>query len=248
MAFSVFSFRKWLKRRFYVFGANSRASVSVEMAFILPTFAAMAFLTWDAGTVYTQYKRGTRHYYALGDIMSGQTTDVTCGRLDTISELVYDSYAAGNWARRPEKGSGVSFDESGALDFRFIIHMMQVEEQPDGSFDSKVNWSYYRTGQDMDNIDKKKHYGPGEYVDTPNGLRIDGLEYVWIEARLFIAPAINYLGIFDYSEKENQTHKEVELDKYFPLRFVTALNLVEDSANNDYFTEKCWDSSTYVKP
>ncbi|MEO1749404.1 MAG: hypothetical protein AAFR27_12465, partial [Pseudomonadota bacterium] len=230
------------KSRLFRFGASSRASVSVEMAFILPTFAAMAFLTWDAGTVYTQYKRGARHYYAIGDIMSAQTTDMTCSRLNKISELVYDSYAAGNWARRPEKGSGVAFDQNGALDFRFIIYAVRVEQRPNGSYRGRVQWGYYRDHRDMESNGGKK---PGDLLSVPNGMRIDGLEYIMVDGNLFIAPAINYLGIFDYApNNNNQVHKQVPINRYFPLRFLPSLNLVETV--DDPFTDKCSDGSNYA--
>ncbi|MEM1376149.1 MAG: TadE/TadG family type IV pilus assembly protein [Pseudomonadota bacterium] len=243
---SVGGIRAFLKTKICRFGKNEGASITVEMAFILPIFAAMAFLTFDAGTVYTQYKRGSRHYYAMGDILSAQTTDLTCSRLDTISEMVYDSYAAGNWARRPEKGSGISFDSSGALDFRFVIRYVKVVRRPNGSLRGEIQWIYFRTPNDMDTPGEKK---PGELVNVPNGLRIEGLEYIHVNGRLFIAPAINYLGVFDYApNNQNQTHKQMPINRYFPLRFVPALNLVEDATNGDEFTEKCWDQSPYIKP
>ena len=240
-AFSILRLRNFLKSRMFSFGANRNASVSVEMAFILPTFAAMAFLTWDAGTVNTQYKRGARHYYAMGDIMSAQTTDMTCSRLDKISELVYDSYAAGNWARRPEKGSGVAFDQNGALDFRFIIYAVRVEQRPNGRYRGRVQWGYYRDHRDMESNGGKK---PGDLLSVPNGMRIDGLEYIMVDGNLFIAPAINYLGIFDYApNNNNQVHKQVPINRYFPLRFLPSLNLVETV--DDPFTDKCSDGSNY---
>ncbi len=229
-------FNRALKRKVLGLSRDVKGSIAVEMAFILPIFASMAFLTYDAGTVYTQYKRGTRHYYALGDIMSAQTTNVTCSQLDKISELVYDSYANGNWARRP-RPSGNDFNRNGALDFRFAIKMINAELQPNGKIKGRIEWAYWRHGRDMDTGSEKK---PGELVNIPAGLQIDGLTFVHIDGALFIAPALNYLGVFDYHPSSSKTHKQVQIDRYFPLRFVPAVGL--DYSVDDPLTDKCWTS------
>ncbi|MEO0919238.1 MAG: hypothetical protein AAFX98_00915, partial [Pseudomonadota bacterium] len=58
---------------------------------------------------------------------------------------------------------------------------------------------------------------PGDLLSVPNGMRIDGLEYIMVDGNLFIAPAINYLGIFDYApNNNNQVHKQVPINRYFP--------------------------------
>lgn len=219
--------RERLERSLRSFSHNIRGAIAVEMAFILPIFFSFAFLTYDAGTVYTQYKRGVRHYYSLGDIISAQTQNLTCSKLDKIAELVYASYAAGNWARRP-RPSGVDFDQNGALDFRFRLQMIRVDRLANGSIRGFVEWEYRRdTGQ----------VNPGVYINVPAALRIEGLRYVFVDGNLFIAPALNYLGIFDYHPAANQTHKSVRLDRYFPLRFVPNVGLT--STVNDPFTTKC---------
>ena len=226
--------RRALKRKVVGFGGDAKGSIAVEMAFILPIFASMAFLTFDAGTVYTQYKRGTRHYYALGDVISSQTQNLTCSQLDKISELVYASYANGNWARRP-RPSGNDFTENGALDFRFQLKMIKAELQPNGKIKGRIEWAYWRHTQDMDTSGGKK---PGELTNIPAGLQIDGLEFVQVDGALFIAPALNYLGVFDYNASSSKTHKQVPIDRYFPLRFITGLGL--DYSADDPLTDKCW--------
>lgn len=227
-------FRRALKRKVVGFGGDAKGSIAVEMAFILPIFASMAFLTFDAGTVYTQYKRGTRHYYALGDVISSQTQNLTCKQLDKISELVYDSYANGNWARRP-RPSGNDFTSDGALDFRFQLKMIKAELRPNGKIKGRIQWAYWRHSQDMDTSGGKK---PGELINIPEGLQLDGLEFVQVDGALFIAPALNYLGVFDYNAASNKTHKQVPIDRYFPLRFITGLSL--EYNDDDPLTEKCW--------
>ncbi|MEN0002472.1 MAG: hypothetical protein AAF940_16475, partial [Pseudomonadota bacterium] len=133
------------------------------------------------------------------------------------------------------------FDRDGALDFRFIIRSVKVELRPNGSYRGRIQWSYWRQPQDMDSENAKK---PGDLISVPNGLRIDGLEYIMIDGNLFIAPAINYLGIFDYApDNQNQVHKNMPINRYFPLRFVPSLNLV--ATVDDPMTEKCSDGSNY---
>lgn len=232
--------KKLMKRKLIRFGGSERGTIAVEMAFILPLFASMAFLTFDAGTVYTQYKRGTRHYYALGDVLSAQNQNVTCSQLDKISELVYASYAAGNWARRP-RPNGNDFNENGALDFRFAIKMLEVETRPNGRIKGRIKWAYWRHTRDMDKPNEKK---PGSFVNVPNGLRTPGLALIHIDGALFIAPSLNYLGIFDYHASTTQTHKQVPVDRYFPLRFMTGLSI--DYADVDELSDKCWvEGETY---
>lgn len=227
--------RGLMKRKLIRFGRQERGAIAVEMAFILPIFAAMAFLTYDAGTVYTQYKRGTRHYYAMGDILSAQTQNVTCSQLDKMSELVYDSYAAGNWARR-SRASGSNFTQNGALDFRFAIKVLHMTTDPaDNKIKGRIEWAYWRHGRDMDTGNEDK---PGDYVEVPEGLRIAGIEVVYVDGSLFIAPSLNYLGIFDFNPGANSTHKIIEVDRYFPLRFRTGLDI--DYSNNDPLSDKCW--------
>ena len=227
-------FRRALKRKVVGFRSDAKGSIAVEMAFILPIFASMAFLTFDAGTVYTQYKRGTRHYYALGDVISSQTQNLTCSKLDKISELVYDSYANGNWARRP-RPSGNDFTRNGALDFRFTLKVLKAELQPNGNIKGRIEWAYWRHTRDMDRANEKK---PGDLINIPPGLQIDGLEFVHVDGALFIAPALNYLGVFDYNAAADKTHKQVPIDRYFPLRFITGLGL--DYSADDPLTDKCW--------
>ncbi len=209
------------------FARGKRGAIAVEMAFILPIFFSFAFLTYDAGTVYTQYKRGVRHYYSLGDIISAQTQDLTCSKLDRIAELVYESYAAGNWARRP-RPSGVDFNRDGALDFRFRLQMIRVVKLANGQLRGYVEWDYRRD---------TTLTSPGVNINVPAAMRIEGLRYVLVDGSLFIAPALNYLGVFDYHPAANQTHKSVAIDRYFPLRFVTNVGLT--STPTDPFTNKC---------
>lgn len=223
-----------LKSKIFKFSSSDRASISVEMAFILPLFAVMAFLSFDAGTVYTQYKRGSRHYYALGDVLSAQTQNVTCNQLDKISEVVYDSYAEGNWARRP-RPSGNDFTKAGALDFRFALKLVKTEKQADNSIKGRIQWAYWRHWRSMNRSSEDK---PGDLVDIPEGLQIEGLEFVHVDGSLFIAPKFNYLGVFDYHPSSNKTHKEIEIDRYFPLRFMTGLNI--DFDEDDPLDKRCW--------
>ncbi|KPB02559.1 TadE/TadG family type IV pilus assembly protein [Ahrensia marina] len=228
--------RNALKRKIIRFGRHDKGSIAVEMAFILPIFASMAFLTYDAGTVYTQYKRGTRNYYAMGDILASQTKNVTCSQLDKIAELVYTSYETGNWARRLRSG-GNDFTRNGALDFRFAIRVLRIIEDPlDGNkIKGRIEWSYWRHGRDMDRNNEPK---PGEYVEVPDGLKIPGLEVVFVDGSLYIAPALNYLGVFDFNPSANRTHKIIKVDRYFPLRFISNLDL--EFTLTDPLTEKCW--------
>lgn len=226
--------RRVLKYKLDSFGRHDRGSIAVEMAFILPIFASMAFLTYDAGTVYTQYKRGTRNYYAMGDILASQTQNVTCSQLDKISELVYDSYEAGNWARRVREGT--NFTQNGALDFRFALRVVKMEKDPaDQKIKGRIEWSYWRHGRDMNKPNEPK---PGEYVEVPEGLQIEGLEAVFVDGSLYIAPALNYLGVFDFHPSADKTHKIIDVDRYFPLRFVTNLDL--EYSLTDPLSKKCW--------
>ena len=82
-----------LSQRLAEFRRNRRASITVEMAFVLPIFISIGLLSWDAATIFTQIKRGTKHYYSVGDVMASQTRDVSCAQLDKVADLVYASYA-----------------------------------------------------------------------------------------------------------------------------------------------------------
>ena len=210
------------------FVAEKRASVAVEMAFILPIFASMAFLTYDAGTIYSQYNRGAKNLYSIGDIVSSQTEDLTCQRLDRIAELVYESYAIGNWARR-ERSGGDQFDHNGALDFRFTVRMIRADEQPDGSIKGYVEWAYKRD---------EGAANAGYLTTIPASLQIDDMRFVELEGDIWVAPAMNYMGIFDLDPGGGVSMK-IDVDRYFPLRFVPAIDLVEK--NGDRFTQKCVD-------
>lgn len=217
-----------MRDRLVRFRKETRASIAVEMAFILPIFASMAFLTWDAGTVYTQYNRSVRNIYSLGDIISTQRHSLTCNRLDLISELVYESYAEGNWARRQRSGDGDDFNTNGAPDFRFIIRMIEAETRPNGSVRGRVLWEYRRHGGNAraDNL-----------RNIPNSLRIDGMRFIMVEGNIIVRPAMNYLGIFELDPANNRVHKRMDVDRYFPLRFVPSIDLVEQ--NNDEYDSKC---------
>lgn len=209
------------------FARDARASVAVEMAFVLPIFAAMAFLTWDAGTIYTQYNRATSNLYSLGDIISTRTNDLTCDDLDAISELVYDSYAYGNWARRT--GTGMDFDRAGALDFRFRITMVRAETRPNGRIRGQIEWEYVRAGRSARE--------PGVYINIPDEMQIDGMRFVIIDGFIFLAPYFNYLGIFDMNPDSGRTDGMFDMQQFFPLRFVPNITLVEEPG--DRFDDKC---------
>lgn len=230
--------RSILKHKLISFGRQERGAIAVEMAFILPIFASMAFLTYDAGTVYTQYKRGIRNYYSLGDILAYQTEDVTCSQLDKISEMVYKSYVSGNWARREQAGRD-DFTKAGAVDFRFALRLVKIDEDPvDKKLKGRIEWSYWRHDHDMTNPNEPK---PGDYIEVPEGLQIKGLEAVFVDGSLYIAPALNYLGIFDFNPSANETHKIIDVDRYFPLRFVSTLGL--KYSFKDPLSQKCWTRS-----
>lgn len=231
--------------RLAALGRDSRGSITIEMALVLPLFISLTFLSWDAATIFTQVKRGTKHYYSMGDVVASQTADLTCSRLDKIAELVYDSYAAGNWARRIGSGDD-QFDANGATDFRFAIKVLTVQdpavETVTGDLKGRVRWVYFRTPEDMDTADEDK---PGDLVDIPVGLRVPGQTYVHLDGRLFIAPALNYLGIFDLDKEDaGVLHMQNDIGRYFPLRYTTALGLREVSG--DPMTDKCSDGSNYT--
>ena len=209
------------------FARDVRASVAVEMAFVLPIFASMAFLTWDAGTVYTQYNRSISNLYSLGDIISTRTADLTCDRLDAIAELVYGSYAYGNWARRT--GTGVAFGRDGALDFRFRITMVHVETRPGGEVAGRIEWEYVRAGPAARDA--------GQFIDIPDEMRVVGTRFIIVDGLIFLAPALNYLGIFDYHADAGRTDARFDIQQFFPLRFVPNVALVEEWG--DLFDEKC---------
>ncbi|MCR9123143.1 MAG: pilus assembly protein [Phyllobacteriaceae bacterium] len=216
--------RNALLRRF---ARNAGGSVAVEMAFILPIFAAMAFLTWDAGTVYTQYNRALSNLYSVGDIITTRTQDVTCNQLDAISELVYDSYAHGNWARRIQDGD--DFQADGALDFRFRIVMIRAETQPSGTVRGRTEWEYVRASQTARE--------PGQLIDIPNEMRIDGMRYVHVEGFIYLRPTFNYLGIFDMNPDPDREDGLMEMDQFFPIRYVPNIDLIEEPG--DEFDAKC---------
>ena len=216
-----------MRRRAARFRRDRRASIAVEMAFILPIFASMAFLTWDAGTVYTQYNRSVSNLYSLGDIISTQRHSLTCDRLDLISGLVYNSYATGNWARR-QRADGDDFNRNGAPDFRFIIRMIEAERQPNGSVRGRVLWEYRRNGGNAN---------AGNLRSIPNPLRIEGMRFIMVEGNITVRPAMNYLGLFELDPQRNRVHKRIDIDRYFPLRFVPAIDLVENTG--DRFDDKC---------
>lgn len=209
------------------FARDARASVAVEMAYVLPIFASMAFLTWDAGTVYTQYNRSISNLYSLGDIVSTRTTDITCNQLDAISELVYDSYSYGNWARRT--GTGADFDSDGALDFRFRISMIRAELRPNGNIRGRLEWEYVRAGRSARDA--------GRLLNIPEEMQIEGLRFVMIDGFIFLAPSFNYLGIFDYHASESRTDGRFDMEQYFPLRFVPNIALIEEPG--DEYDDKC---------
>lgn len=230
MMFLVRAARHLVRRadaRMRRFAADARASVAVEMAFVLPIFATMAFLTWDAGTVYTQYNRSTSNLYSLGDIIATRTSDLTCDRLDSIAELVYDSYAYGNWARRT--GAGMDFDRNGALDFRFRITMVRAETRPNGSVRGLIEWEYVRAGRSARD--------PGNYIRIPDEMQIDGMRFVIVDGFIFLAPTFNYLGIFDMDPDRGGSEGRFDLEQFFPLRFVPNIALVEEPG--DRFDDKC---------
>ena len=216
-----------LSARICRFVRDARASVAVEMAFVLPIFASMAFLTWDAGTVYTQYNRATSNLYSIGDIISTRTTDVTCNELDAISELVYQSYAYGNWARRT--GTGMDFDRNGALDFRFRIVMVRARTRPNGVIQGQIEWEYSRA--------KRRARNPGRYINIPDEMQIDGMRFVVVDGFIFLAPTFNYLGIFDMNPDKPRTDRKFDMKQFFPLRFVPNISLVEEPG--DRFDDKC---------
>ncbi|WP_306120851.1 MULTISPECIES: hypothetical protein [unclassified Roseitalea] len=216
-----------LRARIARFRDNARAAIAVEMAFILPIFASMAFLTWDAGNVYTQYNRSVSNLYSLGDIVSTQYHSLTCDRLDLISNLVYESYAAGNWARRT-RGSGDHFNENGARDFRFIIRMMKAEEQPNGKIRGRVEWEYRRNGGNAQS---------GNLRNIPDSLQIEDLRFVMVEGNIVVRPALNYLGIFEMDPENGNVQRRIDIDRYFPVRYVPNVPLIE--APGDLFDSKC---------
>jgi hypothetical protein len=226
------------------FRRNRKGAIAVEMAFVLPIFISLGFLSWDAATIFTQIKRGTKHYYSFGDTVAAQTDDLSCNRLDKIADLVYASYAAGNWARRP-RPSGNDFTKDGALDFRFQLRVVTVQdpalETVTGPLKGRVRWVYFRTPEDMDNSSEIK---PGDLIDIPDGLRVAGQTYAQIDGRLWVAPAINYLGVFDFDPANSAvTHKEIDIERFFPLRYVTYVGLDETTA--DPLSDKCSDGSNY---
>ena len=234
----------FLRDKFGGFLENTRAAIAVEMAFVLPIFIMLGFLSWDAATIYTQIKRGTKHYYSVGDVMASQTRDMTCSRLDKVAELVYSSYAAGNWARRP-RPTGNDFTRDGALDFRYVVRVVTVQdpatETVTGDLRGRVRWEYFRSPEDMDTESEIK---PGDLIDIPDGLRIAGQTYVQIAGRLWVAPAINYLGVFDFNPADHTvTHTQFDVVRFFPLRYVTALGL--ESSTADPLTDKCSDGTNY---
>lgn len=210
-----------------LFARNGRGSVSVEMAFVLPIFAAIAFLTWDAGTIYTQYNRAVSNLYSVGDIITTRTEDLTCNQLDAISELVYDSYAHGNWARRQR--SGDDFPANGALDFRFLATMIRVETRPNGRIRGRIEWEYRRH--------QTRARNPGRLVNIPNELQIDGMRYLHLDGFFHLAPSFNYLGIFDMHPAANRDDGLFRVNQYFPLRYVPNIDLVEEPG--DQFDYKC---------
>jgi len=210
-----------------LFARDGRGSVSVEMAFVLPIFAAMAFLTWDAGTIYTQYNRSVSNLYSVGDIITTRTEDLTCDQLDAISELVYDSYAHGNWARRIR--SGDDFPANGALDFRFRATMILVETRPNGRVRGRTEWEYRRH--------QSQARDPGRLINIPDELQIDGMRYLHLEGFFHLAPSFNYLGIFDLNPRENRDDGLFRVNQYFPLRYVPSIDLVEETG--DLFSNKC---------
>lgn len=217
-----------LRARMRRFQRDVRAVVAVEMAYILPIFAMMAFLTWDAGSIYTQFTRSTSNLYSMGDIISTRTEDVTCDQLDAISQLVYESYIHGNWARRGS-GGAESFTANGAPDFRFILRMINVELQPNGSLRGRVEWEYRRQQGRVGRA--------GRLVDVPNEMQIEGMRYLDLQGNVRVAPAMNYLGIFDYDPAANRTYLNVDIDHMFPLRFVPNVSLIEKPG--DLYNNKC---------
>lgn len=212
---------------------DTRAAVAVEMAFILPIFAAIVFLTWDAGTVYTQYNRSTSNLYSIGDLITTRTEDITCDQLDAMSELVYQSYAHGNWARR-QRDDDADFTDEGAPDFRFVTRMIRVELQPTGDLKGVVEWEYRRQQGNVETA--------GELVDVPSEMEVDGMRYLDLTGNIRVAPALNYMGVFDYQPDSGETYLEVEIDSFFPIRFVPNVALIEKPS--DRYDEKCNISTT----
>lgn len=210
------------------FTRDTRGSVAVEMAFILPIFISMAFLSWDAGTVLTQYNRSLSNLYSLGDIVSTRTSDLTCDQLDNISDLVYESYAHGNWARRGRFEN--AFNDTGAPDFRISITMVEVIKLGNGAFRGEVEWEYVRAGRDARD--------PGQRFLIPDEMWVEGLRYVLVRGFIHLQPSINYLGIFDMNPgNDDRTDALFNTEHYFPLRFVPNLRLLEEPG--DLYNDKC---------
>jgi Flp pilus assembly pilin Flp len=224
-------------------GRDHSGAVTIEVAVLMPIMAVLIFVTFDASTVYTQYDRATKSYYSMGDLVASQTQDLTCSRLDTMAELVYASYAAGNWARN-DRASGETFTKDGAPDFRFIVRVITVQnpatETVKGALRGRVVWTYFRTYNDMTSKGEAK---PGDLVDIPPGLRVPGVTMVQIHGRMFLSPTFNYLGAFDSSNNNSPVKNRLDMDRYFPMRFVPNLNLIAPAG--DPMTAKCSDGSNY---
>lgn len=207
------------------FGKNSEGVAALEFALILPLLLGMCFLVFDTTAVMTQSKRATRHYYSLGDIVSSSAGDLTCGDLDKASELVYASYRHSNWARRVRNGDD-QFTDNGALDFRFILSVVEAKSQDNGNVRGEVDWVFFRTNGI---IQSDKGWRPGRKFNIPDGLQVPGTKFVRVEGRVYTKPLIGY--------KSDGSQKLKTVIRYFPLRFVNDVGLVEEPG--DEYTDKC---------
>ena len=214
-----------------------RASVAVEMAFVLPVFAIMTFATWDAATIYTQYSRATSNLYSIGDMITTRTQDISCGQLDRLSTLVYESYKHGNWARQRRVGNGSDFTKDGAPDFRFRVRMISVAKKnpSDANLSGKVEWAYRRMeGSVAGSV-------PQASIDVPEGLRTQNTRYLELIGFIRLYPMTSYGGLFPTDPAIGRAFHEVEIVTYFPLRFVPNVALSPTPAAS---REKCKDYAT----
>ena len=97
-----------------------------------------------------------------------------------------------------------------------------------------MEWEYRRQQGNVETA--------GELVNVPSEMEVDGMRYLDLTGNIRVAPALNYMGVFDYQPDSGETYLEVEIDSFFPIRFVPNVALIEKPS--DRYDEKCNISTT----
>lgn len=192
---------------------STRGVVAIEAAFILPIVISIALLGYDAAAVIKQKHRLEHAMYDLGNTLSSVPRYLTCDELRTISELAYESFELGNWARSPFK-DGPDFQYYlGSEDFKYVVKGVRVETPPeDGSpppenLRGEILWMndvHHYQAELLIKGQNKFSDLPGAYQTIPEEYQIPGEFYIAVQWDAVAEAPLKYLSIFQGSTTEGQ--------------------------------------------